>query len=58
MASPSRGWASGFTLASQNAPFEPLLEKAGIPDLNDLLDPLWYNSPVAFSASPGGAVRS
>jgi hypothetical protein len=25
MASPSRGWASGFTLASQNAPFEPLL---------------------------------
>jgi hypothetical protein len=25
MASPSRGWAAGFTLASQNAPFEPLL---------------------------------
>lgn len=48
--------AFGIVDYSQIAPFESLLIKAGIPDVNDLLDPAWYDSPVSFPVSPGGAV--
>jgi hypothetical protein len=57
MASPSLGWASGFTLASsaQNAPFEPLLAAWD--------GRRWRAVPVGIAAAQGGrldglAVRS
>jgi ABC-type branched-subunit amino acid transport system substrate-binding protein len=48
--------AFGVVDFSESGAYEPLLQQAGIPDLNDLTDPAFYNNPVSFPVFPGGAV--
>jgi ABC-type branched-subunit amino acid transport system substrate-binding protein len=47
--------AFGVVDFSENGAYEPLLQNAGIPDLNDLTDPAFYSNPISFPVFPGGA---
>lgn len=48
--------AFGVVSFAELGEYEALLQSAGIPDLNDLTDPLFYNNPVSFPVFAGGNV--